>query len=349
MATPYYRTFGFEDEQNRQADQPSSMQSPSPTVAPPQQNLSAGMAGLTYMPRRPGDDRGDIPTDPGPYPGPRDGDGNGGGTGGGGGPAWPPGIPPEGPDIPDIPDPGGGDDEGQPPSEFGQPFDFNFPSPVGIPQGPQAPGQGPLTGQMQGFASNVMSNPSRFDTDLVQNISSTIDQELQRGQNQAFNRLDERMASRGMVGSNVEAETGRRLSEDFENQRMQRLNQLEKEMAQTAAQDRRAAAQIGMGANQQIFGQGMQQAQFGEGQRQFNTQTRMNQRAQQLQQQGMSADEAFRRAQLEHEAQFGQERLGMEERLRTRDQRLRQLNDLLRVLGVTGIDSDAFEDVQEDF
>lgn len=184
---------------------------------------------------------------------------------------------------------------------------------------------------LTGFARNALANPSRFDTGLVKDISKAIDFELGRKRESAYNTLDERMAQRGLTGSNVEADMGRRVASDIENQRRRRLTDLEMELARTAAQDRATAANIGMGVNQQRFGQGMERARFGEGQRQFDFGAKLRSRAQELQRQGMEADEAFRQAQTEFNqamqgAQFGegQRRFDVRSKIDQRAQQLRQ-------------------------
>ena len=314
----------LEDDQTRNrgltAEGEGSADQGAPAISPPQQSFggmtlagdpSEWLRQTTVMPDGGGYDPGGAPPGPTPPPGTTPGGGRGGGI------------------VPGL----------------GVPYDWDFGPAPQAGQGPAAPGMGPLTGQLGGYASNFMQNPSRFDTQLVGDISEAINHELGRAQQQQMAALDERMASRGLTGSNIEADQGRRIAQDIGQQRLQRLNALNMELARTHAQDRATAANVGLGVNRQTFGQGMQRAQFGEGQRRFDFGAQIRSRAQELQRQGMESDEAFRRAQLEYEQQYGQQRLGMEERLRQRDQRLQMLAQLLSVLGATGFEGESFEDL----
>jgi hypothetical protein len=193
---------------------------------------------------------------------------------------------------------------------------------------------GPLSGQLEGFGRNVLQNPSRFDTGLVKDISKAIDFELGRKREKAFSNLDERMAQRGLTGSNVEAEQGRRITADIENMRRRRLTDLEKELAATAAQDRATAGRLGMGISGQQFGQGMEQARFGEQQRQFDFGAEVRARVQELQRQGMQADEAFRQANQEFSQQMQGARFGEQQRRFDYDAKLRRRAQQLQQQGM---------------
>lgn len=275
---------------------------------------------------------GEIP----PWGGPPTGTPGTGGTGepptGPGG--WPPATPPPR-------GPGGGGPAPTGPGgtnrSYFDPYQFNFPGPVDPGARTDVPGRGPLSGQLEQYASDWMNNPSRFDIGLVEDITSAINHELDRAGQAGYRRLDERMASRGLTGSNIEAETGRRIAEDLNQDRLQRLNALNMELARTAGADRARAGQFGLGANQQIFGQDMGRAQFGEGMRRFDADFGLNQRAQQLREQGMKSDEAYRRAQMEMEHELQSRGFDIEEELARNDQRMQALQLLLQAMSAGNV------------
>jgi hypothetical protein len=171
----------------------------------------------------------------------------------------------------------------------------------------QAEAQAP---ELTDFASNALQSPSRYDSQLVQDITGQIDAELAHQRQTATNELDEFMSSRGLVGSSVEGELHRGLYGDLERQRMERLNQLNLDAANTFAADRASAADIGFRSGEfarSLGGDRVNEAryagEFGQGQYEFDTQygasTALQQRALDLQEQGMEYDEAYRQAQSE--------------------------------------------------
>ena len=118
-----------------------------------------------------------------------------------------------------------------------------------------------LTGALDEYALDALRTPSRYDIPLVQQGTELIDRELADQQGQATRDMDEYFSGRGLVGSNVEAEERGRLAEGFEGQRMQRLFDLNRELAGTQAQDRASAGSLGS----QIHGQAQQESQFERG------------------------------------------------------------------------------------
>jgi len=179
-----------------------------------------------------------------------------------------------------------------------------YETPTGAFQGEE------IAPELSTFASNAMENPSRYDSQLVQDITGQIDTELAHQRQTATNELDEFMSSRGMVGSSVEGELHRGMYGDLERQRMERLNELNIQAANTYAQDRSAAADIGFRSGEYSRSLGGDRtndaryaSEFGQGQYEFDTQygtsTQLQQRALDLQETGMNYDEAYRQAQAE--------------------------------------------------
>ena len=75
---------------------------------------------------------------------------------------------------------------------------------------------------MENFASDAMAKPSRYDSDLISDITSQIDAELENKRLYAGAELDEFMSQRGMVGSSVEGELRAGLLGDLERERTSR-------------------------------------------------------------------------------------------------------------------------------
>ena len=126
------------------------------------------------------------------------------------------------------------------------------------------------------YALEGLRTPSRFDIPLVQEGTELIDRELERGRQEATRNLDEHISSRGLVGSNVEAEERRRLLEGLEDQRRTRLHDLNLQMAGTHAGDRASAGHLaattaGLGQQESQFARsfGLESSRFEEAQDQF--------------------------------------------------------------------------------
>lgn len=237
-------------------------------------------------------------------------------------------------------------ESGPPTGLGGNSTNFNLPGlTLGDPtSAPEVPGGSGMQGDLTSFARGAMENPSRFDIPFVEQASGLIDEKLGEAREESSKRLDERMAQRGLTGSSVAAEQSAEMEENLERQRMERMLGLEEMVAQTAAQDRQAAANIGLGAGQfgedvasRVFGQGMQQSQFQEGQRRFGGQMQLEDRAQQLQAQGMAADDAFRQAQLEQERDLTTRGQDIQQQLADQDRRMQALRSILQALGSVGL------------
>ena len=164
---------------------------------------------------------------------------------------------------------------------------------------------------LKGFASEGLAAPSRFDSELVQDISGLIDTDLSEKKLYAGSELDEFASQRGLTGSNIELDARRSMIGDFERQRTERLTDLEMAAAQTWAQDRQAAADIGfrsaeferaLGGDRESAARF--EATFGQGQYEFEQRAQMEQKALDLQSKGMDQDEAFRYAALSQDAHF---------------------------------------------
>lgn len=154
-----------------------------------------------------------------------------------------------------------------------------------IPPGmqPDAP-TGPLSDeelleQYRRFASEGLDNPSRYDIDTVRQGMEQMDLELADQREQGISTIDEMMAQRGLVGSSVEGNQRSELISDLDRNRSDYGFKLLQDMARTQGADRTAAANVAS-----------------EGLR-----IRIAQRANELQEEGMDLDEAFRQAKFEEE------------------------------------------------
>ena len=165
---------------------------------------------------------------------------------------------------------------------------------------------------MEQFASDAMETPSRYDSDLISDITSQIDAELENKRLYAGAELDEFMSQRGMVGSSVEGELRAGLLGDLERERTGRLNELNQAAADAWAADRAGAADIGFRSaefERELGGDRVNeerwQSEFGQSQyeweKQFGSVSSIQERALDLQETGMEYDEAFRRAKMEIE------------------------------------------------
>ena len=129
------------------------------------------------------------------------------------------------------------------------------------------------------FAQNAMANPSRYDIDLVGRGIGDINAAMEESSSRGLATLDERMSQRGLVGSSTEATATTDFLGNLERTKSERMTNLAMDMAQTFAQDRAGAGQLGVAA-----------------------------RSQELQATGMAADDAYRYAVLEQGGtQFSQE------------------------------------------
>ena len=172
---------------------------------------------------------------------------------------------------------------------------------------------------LENFASGAMADPSRYDSQLIQDFTSQIDTDLAAKRQAAQVDLDEFMSQRGMVGSNVEGELYSGMLTDLEAERTRRMTDLNKAAADAWAQDRAGAADIGFrsGEFQRALGGDEENAarwasEFGQGQyefeQQYGTQNAIQREALRLQEKGMDLDEAYRQAQATvQEGQFAYE------------------------------------------
>lgn len=195
---------------------------------------------------------------------------------------------------------------------------------------------------IQDFAMEGLETPGRFDSQLVQDITSQIDAELANKRVQAGSELDEFMSQRGLVGSSVEGELRRGLYGDLERQRAERLNELNLQAANTFAGDRAAAADTafrsgelerslgGDRENVERFRSEFEQGQY-ESDREYQTNTLIQERALDLQEKGMDLENAREQARLEiQQEQFKSEQEQQKEMFdvtmtETRQQRLQDL------------------------
>ena len=120
------------------------------------------------------------------------------------------------------------------------------------------PTGGNLQNAMDLYALEALRSPSRFDIPLVEQGTAIIDREIEQGREGATRDLDEYISSRGLVGSNVEAEERRSIGETWEDQRMRRLFDLNTAFAGTQASDRASAGHLAATTS----GQQQQESQF---------------------------------------------------------------------------------------
>lgn len=107
-----------------------------------------------------------------------------------------------------------------------------------------------LSGELNKFARESLANPSRWDQPLVKESLGLIDQGIARNRADATRQLDERMSSRGLAGdqNSIAWDEGMSLEERLSRVEAERKNALSREMANTLAQDRAVAGNIGIGA-----------------------------------------------------------------------------------------------------
>ena len=99
--------------------------------------------------------------------------------------------------------------------------------------------------ELRNFASEGLAAPSRYDSKLISDVTGMIDADLANRKRYAGAELDEFASQRGLVGSNIELDARRSMIGDFERQRTERLTDLNLAAANSWAQDRSSAADIG--------------------------------------------------------------------------------------------------------
>jgi hypothetical protein len=184
----------------------------------------------------------------------------------------------------------------------------------------------PAAEEMADFASKAVETPSRYDSDLIKDITGSIDAELEQKKLYAGTELDEFMSQRGMVGSSVEGELRKSMLGDMERQRQERLNELNIRAADTYAADRTSAADIGfksaefqraMGGDRENASR--YEAEFGQSQYEFDKQygtdawsNIIEEKRLELQERGMDKDDAYRKAMSDIQTEQFAETLGEE-------------------------------------
>lgn len=118
-----------------------------------------------------------------------------------------------------------------------------------------------LSGDLTRFAREGLANPSRYDAGLVRQGLSVADAELEKKGAAAERGLDDKMASRGLLGSSVELDENYGLRAELERQRQARAFELNREQATTYAQDRSAAGGMALGVGEFQRGLGKDRAQ----------------------------------------------------------------------------------------
>ena len=168
----------------------------------------------------------------------------------------------------------------------------------------------PAGEEMADFASKARETPSRYDSDLIKDITGQIDAELEQKKLYAGAELDEFMSQRGIVGSSVEGELRKSMLGDMERPRQERYTELETRAADTWAADRAGAADIGFRSAE--FGRALggdrenaarYEAEFGQSQYEFDREygteawsNRIEEDRLKLMEKGMDQDDAYRKA-----------------------------------------------------
>ena len=184
----------------------------------------------------------------------------------------------------------------------------------------------PAGDEMADFASKAMATPSRYDSDLIKDITGQIDAELEQKKLYAGTELDEFMSQRGMVGSSVEGELRKSMLGDMERQRQERLNELNVRAADSWAADRAGVADIGFKSAefQRSLGGDKEnaaryEAEFGQSQYEFDKtygqgawSNRIEEKRLELTEKGMDQDDAYRKAMSDVQEEQFAETLGEE-------------------------------------
>jgi hypothetical protein len=174
----------------------------------------------------------------------------------------------------------------------------------------------------------AIENPSRYDAELVQQGMDVIDQQIAEMRRTGTQRIDERMAHRGLAGSSLEAEQHGMHEAALDRTANERAFQLAQDQARTWAQDRSSAFGMGLGAGQQAMTRDQQLMQQD-----------LQNRALQLQAQGMNQDAALRQARLEYDMQHGAADMGLRREAMLQDQHFRQRELELREQGLDADDA----------
>lgn len=188
--------------------------------------------------------------------------------------------------------------------------DFNVPN---VPQAQDASPQNRVDrtmGNLEDYAAWAMSNPSRWDAQLVQQGLDVIDAAIGRARQRGNVNLSEQFAKRGLTGSSVEGQNMADFESQLQDQQNQYAWQLAQNMANTYAGDRASAFGFGTDVAQLALGQLS-------GDRNFNLSTR-----------ALDLDELLGTGSLDLQRQLGLGNLDLS----------RQGLDLQRQLGLGGLD-----------
>lgn len=100
---------------------------------------------------------------------------------------------------------------------------------------------------LQQRAAEMLRNPSRYSADLVKQGLDVSESYLEKEAQDAERGLDEKMARRGILGSTIEWRDNATLAADFQRQRNERAFNLNREQANTWANDVATAGNFGLG------------------------------------------------------------------------------------------------------
>lgn len=170
---------------------------------------------------------------------------------------------------------------------------------------PQGTGSN-LGGQIQDYASDFMNNPTRWDLPQVQGAVDLMEQNMARQQERSVRDMDAYYSKRGVVGSNIEEEGRRDLLSQQAAERNGFMMDLLNAYSSTQGSDRALAGRFGLDV------QGTQGS-LELSREQMALDAGLRTRALDLQEQGMSSDEAFRQAKLEQDGAIQQRSLDLQQ------------------------------------
>lgn len=175
----------------------------------------------------------------------------------------------------------------------------------------QAPVPGSTQGYLEGGLNTWLQTPSRYDSDVVQQGASVIEASLNKMRKQGQRAIGEQAASRGLVGSSLEAENTREFEEELQRQGSERLFNLQREQANTYGADRGASINAGLGFGNQslsMLGMGLEDQRMWAAMEQD---AGFQNKVLELQNTGMNRDEAYRTAALDWQREYGRGELGV--------------------------------------
>lgn len=127
----------------------------------------------------------------------------------------------------------------------------NFGFTGNVPNAPQAGDPDPrnradrVAGNLEDYAAQAMANPSRYDSQLVQQGLAVIDAAIAKARQRGSVNLSEQFAKRGLTGSSVEGQLMGDFEGELQRQAMEQAWNLAREQANTFGADRASAFGFG--------------------------------------------------------------------------------------------------------